>query len=90
MTGAEYLTASVLEALWMGIAEAFRSELAESKTSVQAFLQDKNPAWHLVGRVHFNLAENRKDDEGRSRFWRPTRHNCQRAPRRSTCRSAVR
>ena len=63
MDGAEYLTASVLEALWTEIADAFRSELAESKTSVQAFLQRKNPAWHLVGRVHFNLAENRKDDE---------------------------
>ncbi|MBI2835955.1 MAG: DEAD/DEAH box helicase [Acidobacteria bacterium] len=63
MTGAEYITASVLEALWTEIAEAFRSELAESKASVQAFLQRKSPAWHLVGRVHFNLAENRRDDE---------------------------
>ena len=63
MPGAEYLTASVLETLWTGIAEALRVELAESKASVQEFLQRKNPAWHLVGRVHFNLAENRKDDE---------------------------
>lgn len=63
MTGAEYITASVLEALWTEIAEAFRSELAESKTSVQELLQSKSPAWHLVGRVHFNLAENRQDDE---------------------------
>jgi len=63
MTGAEYITAAVLETLWTKIAEAFRSELVESKTSVQLFLQRKNPAWHLVGRVHFNLAENRRDDE---------------------------
>ena len=63
MTGAEYLTASVLETLWAEAATAFRSELAESKASVQAFLQGKSPAWHLVGRVHFNLAENRRDDE---------------------------
>jgi non-specific serine/threonine protein kinase len=63
MTGAEYITASVLEALWTETADAFRSELAESKTSVQAFLQRKSPAWHLVGRVHFNLAENRRDGE---------------------------
>jgi non-specific serine/threonine protein kinase len=62
MDGAEYLTASVLETLWTEIAQALRSELAESKTSVQEFLQCKNPAWHLVGRVHFNLAENRRDD----------------------------
>jgi SNF2-related domain/SNF2 Helicase protein/Helicase conserved C-terminal domain len=63
MPGAEYLTASVLEALWGETDEAFRSELAESKMSVQTFLQSKNPAWHVVGRVHFNLAENRRDDD---------------------------
>ena len=63
MTGTEYVTASVLETLWAQVAAAFRSELAESKVSVQDFLQRKSPAWHLVGRVHFNLAENRRDDE---------------------------
>ncbi len=63
MTGAEYVTAAVLEALWTETATAFRSELAESKASVEEFLQRRSPAWHLVGRVHFNLAENRRDDE---------------------------
>ena len=63
MTGAEYLTASVVEALWDELDAAFRLELAESKASVQDFLKRRNPAWNLVGRVHFNLAENRKDDE---------------------------
>ena len=63
MDGAEYVTASLLERLWTETAEAFRSELATSKVSVQDFLQRKNPAWHLVGRVHFNLAENRRDDD---------------------------
>ena len=63
MIGAEYLTASVLEALWIETTTAFRSELDESKASVEAFLQRRNAAWHLVGRVHFNLAENRRDDE---------------------------
>jgi hypothetical protein len=63
MTGAEYLTASVLETLWTAIGDAFRSELAESEASVQEFLLRKSRAWHLVGRVHFNLAENRRDDE---------------------------
>ena len=63
MTGAEYLTAAVLQALWEDIDAAFRSELTESRQSVQDFLKHKNPAWNLVGRVHFNLAENRNDDE---------------------------
>src|SRR6266536_87678 len=71
MTGAEYITAAVLETLWTKIAEAFRSELVESKTSVQLFLQRKNPAWHLVGRVHFNLAENRRDEEAPFAFLAP-------------------
>jgi non-specific serine/threonine protein kinase len=63
MAGAEYITAAVLEELWAEIGKAFRSDLVESKASVQEFLQSKSPAWHLVGRVHFNLAENRRDDE---------------------------
>jgi superfamily II DNA or RNA helicase len=62
MDGVEYVTASVLGTLWTEAAEAFRSELAASKASVQTFLQHRNPEWHLVGRVHFNLAENRRDD----------------------------
>jgi hypothetical protein len=63
MTGAEYLTASVLENLWRELDTAFALELSESKSSVQDFLQRRNPAWNLVGRVHFNLAENRKDPD---------------------------
>ena len=63
MVGAEYLTAGVLEALWDELDTAFRTELAESQASVQDFLRRRNPVWNLVGRVHFNLAENRRDVE---------------------------
>ena len=63
MKGAEYLTGSILQELWSAIHVAFRLELCESGGSVQDFLKSKNPAWNLVGRVHFNLAENRKDEE---------------------------
>ena len=63
MTGAEYLSADVMGALWRELDAAFRVELAESKTGVQEFLKKRNPAWNLVGRVHFNLAENKKDPE---------------------------
>jgi len=42
---------------------AFKIELAEAKCGVQEFLKRQNPAWNLVGRVHFNLAENRKDQD---------------------------
>lgn len=62
MTGAEYLTATVLRGLWQETDAALRLELYESACGVQEFLKRRNPAWNLVGRVHFNLAENRKDE----------------------------
>ena len=63
MTGAEYLTADVLRALWQEIAAALAASLPAAKTDLQSFLKGLNPAWNLVGRVHFNLAENRRDDD---------------------------
>jgi len=63
MTGAEYLNARVLADLWRATDAAFEAELAQAKLSVQEFLKARHPAWNLVGRVHFNLAENRKDEE---------------------------
>ena len=63
MTGAEYLTIEVLQSLWREMDAAFTQELAASGKSIQDFLKQRNPAWNLVGRVHFNLAENRKDEQ---------------------------
>jgi non-specific serine/threonine protein kinase len=62
MPGAEYLTADVLISLWTEIGAAFLVEQAEAKTGVQEFLKSLHPAWNVVGKVHFNLAENRKDE----------------------------
>ena len=62
MTGAEYLRMETLRALWQELDRAFALERTESKCSVQDFLKRRHPAWNLVGRVHFNLAENRKDE----------------------------
>ena len=63
MTGAEYLTTQVLTTLWSDLDTALHEELAASKSSLQEFLKARNPIWNLVGRVHFNLAENRKDPQ---------------------------
>jgi non-specific serine/threonine protein kinase len=63
MTGAEYLTGQVLRALWRETDTALRVELSEAHCGVQEFLKHRNPAWNLVGRVCFNLAENRGDAE---------------------------
>jgi len=63
MAGAEYLTTDVLRSLWSAMVAATASSLAASGTGLQDFLKTLNPAWNLVGRVHFNLAENRRDPE---------------------------
>lgn len=63
MGGGEYLTPGVLASLWEQVDEACRAERADSKQSLPDYLKARNPAWHLVGRVHFNLAENRSDEE---------------------------
>ena len=63
MPGAEYLSLEILKRLWIGMERAFEVELGESGVSIQDYLKGLNPAWNLVGRVHFNLAENRRDEQ---------------------------
>jgi superfamily II DNA or RNA helicase len=58
MTGGEYLGAAMLASLWEAINTACRAELAAFRGPVEAYLQSRHAAWHLVGRVHFHLAEN--------------------------------
>ena len=63
MKGAEYLSAEVLRDLWHGLATALAAKLAASRTGLREALKGLNPSWNLVGRVHFNLAENRRDPD---------------------------
>ncbi len=63
MPGAEYLDAGVLLGLWEAMAQAFEVEWTAAGGPVQDFLHAFNPVWNVVGRVHFNLAENRKDPD---------------------------
>ena len=63
MRGGEYLDAGRLAALWEALAQAFEAERNESGLSVGAFLASRDSRWRQVGRVHLNLAENRKDAE---------------------------
>ncbi|HEX4209399.1 MAG TPA: SNF2 helicase-associated domain-containing protein, partial [Candidatus Binataceae bacterium] len=63
MKGGEYLTSDVLAALWGNLNTALSVELAETGLSTEDFLKRRNPSWNAVGRVHFNLAENRKDED---------------------------
>ena len=63
MIGAEYLSPDVLRDLWKALARAAAASFEAAGTDLQTFLKRLNPAWNLVGRVHFNLAENRRDAE---------------------------
>jgi superfamily II DNA or RNA helicase len=63
MAGGEYLRAEVLADLWRAMEEALRAELADSGLALQDFLKRRDGRWRFVGRVHLNLAENRKDAE---------------------------
>jgi non-specific serine/threonine protein kinase len=63
MTGAEYLSPELLAELWQACNAALAEEKSAAGQSLQEFLKARNPAWNLVGRVHFNLAENRKDPD---------------------------
>jgi len=63
MQGAEYLNADVLVTLWADMHAALQAELTTSTLSLPAFLKSCHAVWNMVGRVHFNLAENRKDPD---------------------------
>src|SRR6516162_2269502 len=63
MFGAEYVSGAVLGLLWKDLDSALADELDHSGLPFGTFLKSRSPAWNLVGRVHFNLAENRKDKE---------------------------
>ena len=61
ITGAEYLDATLLGALWAQLLVAAREELAGVGGQVDVWLHAKHPSWSLVGRVCFHLAENKSD-----------------------------
>ncbi len=63
MPGAEYLTATVLRRLWAELGAACAAAVAAAGGDLQAVLKGLNPAWNQVGRVCFNLAENRRDPD---------------------------
>ena len=63
MPGGEYLTPAVLAGLCARMAAAVQDDLAEWEGTVEAFLRSASPAWNLVGRVCFHLAENKNDPD---------------------------
>ncbi|HEV3004006.1 MAG TPA: SNF2-related protein, partial [Pirellulales bacterium] len=61
MRGLEYLTRDVLRRIWRELAELVLARAAAYEGGPQAFLRSINPIWHLLGRVTFHLAENKRD-----------------------------
>jgi hypothetical protein len=61
MEGAEYLDARRLRELWGEMDAAFRQAREGARATLAEFLASFRGAWHLVGRVHFHLAEHRAD-----------------------------
>ena len=63
MRGGEYLDAAVLAELWASLDGALKEDLGASGLDLATYLARHDSRWRYVGRVHFNLAENRKDAE---------------------------
>lgn len=61
MRGGEYLDVQHLTALWLAMDISLEAELDRSGLDLDAYLARYDSRWRHVGRVHFNLAENRKD-----------------------------
>jgi non-specific serine/threonine protein kinase len=63
MPGAEYCTPDVLAAIWGNLDAWALDSIARNSDGLAGFLQQYAPLWRQVGRVCFNLAENKKDPE---------------------------
>ena len=63
MPGAEYMTAGVLADLWAALLAAVEHAMARAEADVRSLMASFDPAWAKIGRVHFNLAENRGDPD---------------------------
>ncbi len=62
MRGAEYASPAIFEALWREM-EATVATLAKAAGGLKKWLGKINPALHLLGRVTFHLAENKRSPE---------------------------
>jgi len=62
MTGSEYLSLELLEAVWTGLNNTFTLAIKSYNGTVEDFFRDYSPNVHLVGRVFFHLVEHKSDD----------------------------
>lgn len=62
MRGLDHLTAELLGRLWDELRELVVAEAQRHPEGAEAYLRTVNPVWHLLGRVTFHLAENKRDE----------------------------
>ena len=63
MQGAEFLTAELLADIWHEAGAALRARAKQYEDGVHGYLRAHGSVWHVVGRVCFHLAENKRDPE---------------------------
>ncbi len=63
MAGAEYLSEAVLAGAWAALEAHVAAEIRAFRGTVEEYLHEKNPAWNVMGRVCFHLAENRANEQ---------------------------
>ncbi|TDU81572.1 non-specific serine/threonine protein kinase [Prosthecobacter fusiformis] len=61
--GVESLSPEMLEQWWLGMAGYVAQKMAGHAGGLEGWLKEANPAWHVVGRVTFHLAENKTDPQ---------------------------
>ncbi|MBI3865724.1 MAG: ATP-dependent helicase, partial [Planctomycetia bacterium] len=61
MRGLEYLNVVLIRALWSELRGLVVACAAKHPAGPAAYLATVNPLWHLLGRVTFHLAENKRD-----------------------------
>ncbi len=63
MRGLEYLNPALIQSLWNELRELAIAKAGAFPDGPAAWLRSVNPVWHLLGRVTFHLAENKRDPQ---------------------------
>ena len=63
MPGAEYLSTALLALIWVSFDAWCRERISSNAEGVAGFFKQYLPDWQQVGRVCFNLAENKQDPD---------------------------
>ncbi len=63
MHGLEYLTVPLLQKHWRELRDLVVERAAACSDGPVVYLEGLNPLWHLLGRVTFHLAENKRDPD---------------------------